>query len=327
VAKPDEDQPSPYEPPAPPPEPPPSPPSRIPALGVGVVFGPGAGHFLVGLPRRGVVFALSSMAMVVLSAVAVARAPSTATVALFAAPVLIHIGSLIDLAIVPKERLSRVRLAAIGQILALLVAGVFLRNGVRNHAVEMFQLPSGSMLPTLAVGDHFFVSKLAPAPVRGDVVTFPNPENEGQSFVKRVIGVAGDKISQQAGVLSVNGEPVRRCAIGKLPDGGMLVLERLGDHTYLVRDDQSMPQEERSWTVAQSEVFVIGDNRANSHDSRTWFAGEGGGVKLDKVIGRATFRVFRAGGLSFGHVDDLALPQGAEGLGQALAKCRAELGG
>ncbi len=125
--------------------------------------------------------------------------------------------------------------------------------------------------------------------------------------------------------------PALEAAMNAVAEGTSLTLdrglERLGDHTYLVRDDQSMPQEERSWTVAQSEVFVIGDNRANSHDSRTWFAGEGGGVKLDKVIGRATFRVFRAGGLSFGHVDDLALPQGAEGLGQALAKCRAELGG
>ncbi|NUO51910.1 MAG: signal peptidase I, partial [Polyangiaceae bacterium] len=259
MAKPDEDQ-----PPADPPaettvDPPPSPPSRIPALGVGVIFGPGAGHFLVGLPRRGVVFALSYMAMTVVSAVAVARAPSTATVALFVAPVLIHIGSLIDLAFIPKERLSRVRLAAIGQILALLVAVFFLKNGVRNHAVEMFQLPSGSMLPTLAIGDHFFVSKLDPPPTRGDVITFPNPEKPEESFVKRVIGVGGDKVTQQGGVLSINGEPIRRCNVGKLPDSGVLVLERLGEHTYLVRDDQSMPQEERSWTVAPNEVFVIGD--------------------------------------------------------------------
>jgi signal peptidase I len=322
VAKPDEDQ----SPADSPPDPPRAPPSRIPALGVGVVFGPGAGHFLVGLPRRGVVFALSSMAMTVVSSVAVARAPSTATIALFAVPILIHIGSLIDLALVPKERLQNVRLAAIGQILALVVAGFFLRNGVQ-HAVYLFKLPTGSMIPTLQVGDHFFVSKLDPAPARGDIITVANPEKAEEILVKRVIGVAGDEVSQQAGVISVNDEPIRRCSIGKLPDSGQLVLERLGDHVYLVRDDQSMPQEERSWTVKPNEVFVIGDNRANSHDSRTWFAGEGGGVKLDQVNGHATFRVFRAGGLSFGPVDDLALPAGAEGLADALAKCRSELGG
>lgn len=300
-------------------------PSRIPGLIVGVFFGPGAGHFLAGLPRRAVVFALSGMALHILASIAVAGAPSVSTLALFALPLVVHIASLVDLARVPKERLQRARLATVGQVVALVIAGIFLRNGIRTGVLELFQLPSGSMIPTLLVGDYFFVSKLGP-PARGDVITFPNPEQADQSFVKRVVGLPGETVSQRGGVISVNGEAIKRCTIGKLEGGGVLVLERLGEKIFFVQDDDKMPDDERTWTVKPGELFVIGDNRANSHDSRTWFAGKGGGVPLGSV-GRATFRVFRQGALSFGAIDELVLPAGARGLADGFAKCRAELGG
>lgn len=302
--------------------------SKVLVLVVGVVFGPGAGHFLGGLPRRGVAFALSSMALALGASVGVAVAPSTLTVALYALPVLLHLGSLADLAMIPRERLKKPRLASVGQVVALLVAGVFLRNGLRNHVVELYREPSGSMIPTLLVGDHFFASKLGPPPTRGDLITFPSPEAPEQIFVKRVVGLGGDKIEQSGPALSINGEPIARCELGVARIDGKDVsfaLEKLGTHVYLVASDAYAIADERSWTVAPGELFVIGDNRDNSHDSRSWFSGKGGGTPAASVIGRVTYRVFRGGSLSFGSVEDLSLLPGAEALDGQARRCRDQL--
>jgi signal peptidase I len=297
---------------------------------VGVVFGPGAGHFLAGLPRRGVAFALTSMALAIAASVAVASAPSPLTVALYALPVLLHLGSLADLAMVPRERMRRRTLASVGQVAALLVAGVFLRNALRNHVVELYQEPSGSMVPTLRVGDHFFASKLGPPPGRGDVVTFPSPEAAAQTYVKRVVGLAGDRVEENGSVISINGEAIPRCELGTARIGGKdqtFVLEKLGGRAYLVVLDAHAKGRSNAWTVEPGELFVVGDNRDDSHDSRTWREGSGGGTPAATVIGRVTYRVFREGTLSFGPVDDLSLPRGAESLQDRIGPCRAELGG
>ncbi len=315
MAKPDEGE-----------EPPRAAPSRIPAIIVGVLVGPGAGHFLAGLSRRGVVFALGYIALFVIASVAVARAPSTLTIALYALPFVLHLVSVADLVRIPKERLQRVQGKALLQIGALVVAGIFLRNGMHNHAVVLRQVTTGSMSPTLAAGDFLLVTKSGPPPGPGDIVPFPNPEKPEEIFVKRIVGVAGDTIEQRGNVLSVNGEPVRRCVVGKV-DGGLLALERLGNATFLTVDTERLSEELRTWTVKPGEVFVVGDNRANSHDSRMWFEGKGGGVPTASIVGRATFRVVRAGKLAFGPLDELALPSGADGLADRFAACRTELGG
>ncbi len=304
--------------------------SKILIFVVGVVFGPGAGHFLAGLPRRGVAFALSSMALAIIASVAVASTPSPLTVSLYALPVLLHLGSLADLAILPRERMRRATLPGVGQVLALLVAGVFLRNGLRNHAVELYQEPSASMAPTLRVGDHFFASKLGPPPERGDLVTFPSPEAPEQTLVKRVVGFAGDRIEENGFVISINGEPIPRCELGTARIEGKdqtFVLEKLGARLYLVMLDAHAKGSSNAWTVEPGKLFVVGDNRNDSHDSRTWLEGKGGGTPAATVIGRVTYRVFREGTLSFGPVDELSLPRGAESLQDRIGPCRAELGG
>jgi signal peptidase I len=306
-----------------------SPPSKIVVLAVGVVFGPGAGHFLAGMPRRGVAFALGGMALAVIASVAVASSPAPATIGLYAVPLLLHLASLVDLARTPRERFAPVRGVAIAQILALLVAGVFLRNALRNHVVELYQQPSGSMIPTIAVRDHYFVSKLGPAAGLGDIVVFPSPEQADHALVKRIVGIGGDRIEQKGTSLSINGSPIPTCVLGEVRIEGKDVsfqLERLGGRMYLVAWDPYLSPEPSSWEVPPGEVFVVGDNRNNSHDSRQ-FRVKGAGVPVASLVGRATYRIFRAGGLSFGPLDDLALPPGAESLAGRLSACRTELGG
>lgn len=304
--------------------------SKVLVLVVGVVFGPGAGHFLAGLPRRGVVFALSSMALAITASVAVAVAPSPLTLSLYAVPVLLHLGSLADLALLRRERMRRPTLGSVGQVLALLVAGIFLRNGLRNHVIELYTEPSASMAPTLLVGDNFFASKMSAPPERGQIVTFPSPDSPEQTFVKRIVGLEGDRIEENGAVISVNGEPVPRCVLGTARIEGKdltFALERLGAHLYLVQLDTHAPTRTGDWTVEPGMAFVLGDNRDDSHDSRTWQGGKGGGTPVAAVIGRVTYRVFRGGALSFGSVDDLVLPRGAESLLDRLGACRTELGG
>jgi len=237
--------------------------------------------------------------------------------------------SLLDLARTPREKLVPVRLPAIGRVVALVVAVFFMRNGLRNHVVAFFAQPTGSMAPSVAVGDYFLVSKLAPPPAAGDIVVFESPEQADQILVKRLVGVAGDRIEQDGASLSINGKPIPSCVLGEVRIEGKdtrFTLESLGGHIYLVAWDPYLRSEPARWDVPAGEVFVVGDNRNNSHDSRL-FRGKGAGVPSGSLLGRATYRIFRAGGMALGPLDDLALPPGAESLASRLTECRAELGG
>ena len=178
---------------------------------------------------------------------------------------------------------------------------------IRQFAVEAFKIPSGSMIPTLLIGDHLLVNKFlygpripftdarffsGRQPRRGDIIVFKFPENEDKNFIKRVIGVPGDKIEIRNGFLLINDEPVPVRELG--PGGGAdeqgslygrpkLYEERLGavqhEIQYLV--DQKGKQY-GPITVPPESVFVMGDNRDNSQDSRVWKF-----VKFDKILGKA----------------------------------------
>ncbi len=308
-------------------QPPSKPASLVAALLVGVLLGPGAGHFLAGKLRRGLAFALASMSLVVVASFAVARAPSVTTACLYALPVLVHLASLVDLVRL-RSRFEPKRIGRfLMQVIALLIAGVTLRGAMRTHVIEMFQLPSGSMIPTLMVGDYFFVAKVGEPPTVGDVVAFPSPEKSEVAavLVKRIVAGPGQRVEQRGGSLLIDGALVPRCAVGEVVIDGKsraFFLERQGDRRYLVVEE-GPPARDGSWTVADGEVFVLGDNRSNSHDSRSWFEGKGGGVRKDQLLGRATFRVLRGGAIGFGHVGDVTLPPGAEALQGGLGACLA----
>lgn len=186
-----------------------------------------------------------------------------------------------------------------------------------------YKQPSGSMWPSYAVGARVTANRLDKKPVRGAVIVFEYPEHREQLFFKRVVGMPGDVIHVTKGAVFVNGWPVPRCEIGKTSysdavDGtkhdGDLDVEWLGEATYLVfHDAQALALDfQGPFTTKPGEYFVLGDNRENSHDSRMWWGGQGGGVPADHVVARV-----RGG-------ETPRLPAGSEALSGALAACLAK---
>lgn len=189
-------------------------------------------------------------------------------------------------------------------VVGVIIAGCFVgaASGIALAVVfGSYKIPAGSMWPTLAVGDHVFANKMVKDAERGALVVFPLPENRKSTFVKRIVGMPGDELVLAHGELTINGWKVPRCNVGpgwyrdasdpSSPDAkheGMIAVEFLGKAAYLVFDDKGAPDPETQgpYLVKAGEYFVMGDNRRNSHDSRTWFAGAGGGVPLADTVGR-----------------------------------------
>jgi len=180
-----------------------------------------------------------------------------------------------------------------------LIIAIVLALTIRVFVVQAFKIPSGSMIPTLLIGDHILVSKLAygiplpkdcefqlsfppltcysstmvmnfDPPKRGDVIVFRYPEDENKDFIKRLIGVPGDVIQIHNKQVIINGE-------------------RLIDQEYTQRVDPGIidgrinPRDNLGpLTVPPDSYFVMGDNRDQSLDSRFW-----GFVKMNKIKGRA----------------------------------------
>ncbi len=214
------------------------------------------------------------------------------------------LGSLVDLHRVPEARLQRARaLKVAGYWVAGVLFTIAVRLPLRGLVIEAFKIPSGAMQPTLLVGDHIMADKLvlrARKPKRGEVIIFKFPEHPEQDLVKRVIAVSGDKLEVKNGHPWLNGWEVPHCLVGTAtmpsPKGGTsagdLYVEYLDGEAYLTFFDESsaVTDAQGPYSVADNEVWVLGDNRNNSYDSRFWFAGRGGGVPLDHVKARALFR-------------------------------------
>jgi signal peptidase I len=195
---------------------------------------------------------------------------------------------------------------------------VLIALSLRACVVEAFKIPSGSMLPTLQIGDHIFVNKFVYGPhvpftetrvlsdvppQRGDVIVFefpdPEPGQEVQDFIKRVIALPGDTLEAEGGHPIINGWRVPSCSVGKYPYGPRdeanvaradLFVEFLGDVAYLTAYGEGGSRGRQGpYHVGAGEVYVMGDNRHNSHDSRAWHSGKGGGVPFEKIQGRAMF--------------------------------------
>jgi signal peptidase I len=166
---------------------------------------------------------------------------------------------------------------------AILVA-VVLALFIRTFIVQAFKIPSGSMLHTLEIGDHILVNKfiygvkipftgktLIPVkdPKRGDIVVFKYPKDPSKDYIKRVIGVGGDTIEVRRKRLFVNGKPARY-------EQAIHVDYRILPATDAPRDFFGPVK------VPEGSLFVMGDNRDQSSDSRFW-----GFVDLDEVKGKA----------------------------------------
>ncbi|HET6184020.1 MAG TPA: signal peptidase I [Acetobacteraceae bacterium] len=193
---------------------------------------------------------------------------------------------------------------------------------IRTFLFEPFNIPSGSMIPTLLVGDYLFVEKYAygyshysfpfspdffsgrifgSLPKRGDVVVFKYPRDTSEDYIKRVIGLPGDTVQMRGGELYLNGDLVPRQADGEyiVDDEGIHMAMRryiedlprrngqVVRHEILKATDLGEANNTPVYTVPQGELFVMGDNRDNSADSRFW-----GFVPMENLVGRAEIIFF-----------------------------------
>jgi signal peptidase I len=162
-------------------------------------------------------------------------------------------------------------------LIILLVSFVLVFGFVRPFVVEAFWIPSASMVPTLKYGDRVLVNKFIyrfTEPQRGDIIVFKSVEGDGQDLIKRVVGVPGDEIAVRGGKLFVNGEPQKEPYVNK----------KYPDRSFYAPT-----------TVPKDHVFAMGDNRANSQDSRVF-----GPVPEKNIEGEAFLRFWppdRIGGL------------------------------
>jgi signal peptidase I len=177
----------------------------------------------------------------------------------------------------------------------------------RSFLFEPFKIPSGSMIPTLLVGDFIVVNKFSYGirlpvlnkkiidigePERGDVVVFRYPKDTGVNFIKRAVGLPGDTINYRDKQLFINGEKVEETAAGRFGSSDVkcttpavdasLFWEKLGNanHNILLHDRSG--SRDGQWIVPEGHYFMMGDNRDRSNDSREW-----GFVPEENILGRA----------------------------------------
>lgn len=180
---------------------------------------------------------------------------------------------------------------------------------IRSFIVEPFTIPSGSMLPTLKVHDFILVNRFAYGlrlpvtntrivpvgkPERGDVMVFRFPRNRSLNFIKRVVGLPGDRVAIRDARLYINGEAVPTELVRSAREDGMfesVYLETLNGQPHLMRREAPLNPftgkpvargKDGEWTVPEGHYFVLGDNRNNSNDSRFW-----GMVPDELVLGKA----------------------------------------
>jgi signal peptidase I len=210
------------------------------------------------------------------------------------------------------EHLSFARKSTLREYSESIGVAVAIALLLRAFVVEAFQIPSGSMIPTLEVGDHIFVSKFAyglsipftntkimqlAQPERGDIVVFKYPLDTSTDYIKRVVGLPGDVIEMRQEELYVNGRAIPRqrvprpCHYTDAPRGpGLpeeheceLWIEALdGRKHQTIQEPVRGPRDFERRVVPPGHVFVMGDNRDNSSDSRVW-----GTVDRDLIKGKA----------------------------------------
>jgi signal peptidase I len=202
-----------------------------------------------------------------------------------------------------SDSTTRARKSVLREYGEAIIVAMLLAFAIRVFVVQAFKIPSGSMIPTLLIGDHILVSKLSYGiqwpgdckvrlsfppitcytsytiisfgePQRGDIIVFRYPEDEDKDFIKRIVGLPGDRIEIRNKLVHVNGVPVEDKSYTQRVDPGMI------DGTINPRDNFGPV------TAPAGSYFVMGDNRDQSLDSRFW-----GYVSAEKIRGKA-FRIY-----------------------------------
>jgi signal peptidase I len=233
----------------------------------------------------------------------------------------VELGTLDDLV---DRHLAFARKSTVREYAESIGVAVLIALLLRSFVVEAFKIPSGSMIPTLQVGDHIFVNKfiyglgyplsgekfwIYSAPKRGDVIVFKYPEDKDKDFIKRVIGIAGDSVAIRDNYVYLNGKVLPRRKLGVVHYEDITdeisppqVRQGVADEYTETIDDKQFsiylnqgyqtggcpPTAHFGCTepakVPDGAVFVMGDNRDNSHDSRFW-----GYVPVAYIKGKALF--------------------------------------
>jgi signal peptidase I len=281
------------------------PPSRWLAVALCVFPGGGTGHYYLGRKRRAVLWAVLPLTLYAAYLVLLLRAPLAGlywTFALVFAFLMVGLRGAMALDVLllrahGLRRASWLSTASFGAAsLGIWISGQFL---LRAYVFEPFRIASAGMEPSLLAQEHVVVDKAAfrgRAPERGELVVLTSPEDARFDYVGRVVALPGDRLEVVAGRPFLNGWAVPRCPLGTvaLPDHpeltGQLELERLGSAAYLVflREAQE-PAHDGPYEVAPGEVWVLGDNRNDSADSRAWQDGHGAGAPFENLRGRPAF--------------------------------------
>lgn len=181
---------------------------------------------------------------------------------------------------------KRKKKSALRETIEAIVFAFIIALVIRTFVIQAFKIPSGSMIPTLLIGDHLLVNKIVIGtpvdipftnihlfnmpglrkPRKGDIIVFKYPEDPSRDFIKRVIGVEGDRIESRNKTVYVNGSEL---------------VEPYAQHV----DNESKPDQRDNFgpvTIPEGKVFVMGDNRDQSYDSRFW-----GFVDVRDIKGKA----------------------------------------
>ncbi len=207
-----------------------------------------------------------------------------------------------------------------GNLRSILIA-IFIALVIRSFIFEPFNIPSGSMKPNLLVGDFIFVSKysygfskhslpfslpfipgkiFSNTPKRGDVVVFKTPENNRTDYIKRVIGLPGDKIEIKNGIIFINGSEILRKKLNDFIDTDNKTSNkrvRMYNEYFFNKEinilditDNGIADNTQLFNVPENHFFVMGDNRDNSQDSR--FISTVGFIPYENLVGKAQFIFF-----------------------------------
>lgn len=333
-------------------------PDTVPSRAVATVLSllwPGVGQAYAGRLRRAAFFVAAPIGALSLAALfaraLVANHLSGVGIPIAVLALVWQVVAALDANKIPKAFLvPGPRARRLGITLAVWLARVALSVAtslaIRGYVVEAFKLPSGSMTPSIVVGDHVFVDKMRAGmrPNAGEPIVFQFPEHEEQDFIKRAIGFPGDTVRVDHGHAIINGFTLPSCFVGTVAMGREgtdpeqvdrptdVFVEYHGASAYLIAIEKDESRDLAggvAFEVKADEVFVLGDNRSNSHDSRMWFGGRGGGVRFEKIKGVPFVRWMTAPekGVDWSRVGgDLSLPslpREFAHLAPALATCLA----